>query len=145
MESIINDLILCHILIFFMKKNSLTTRINDWLNVSFSKFSFTFNNHFSTFNSNYLTCCFINKVFNTWFNNTCSKLTTNNTIKVSFVYFYLFSKTESFENIFIRLKTNCTQQSSYRQFFLTVDISIHDIVDVSSKFYPRTTEWNNTS
>ena len=52
---------------------------------------------------------------------------------------------EYLENVFIGFVTNRTQQGRYGQLLLTVDISIHDIIDVSSKLYPRTLERNDTS
>ena len=47
---------------------------------------------------------------------------------------------EEFENVFIGFITNRPEQCGYREFFLTVNIGIHDIVDVRSKFHPRTFE-----
>ncbi len=48
------------------------------------------------------------------------------------------------ENILIGLKTDGTQQGRNGQLLLTVDVRIHDLIDIRSKLNPRAAERNDT-
>ena len=112
---------------------------------SSSKTEFTVDNNFVTFDRNHFTGIFINEIFNPCFQDTCSQgLRPNTSSDLSCLPSHLHRKIENLKNIFIILETNCTQQSRYRQFLLTVDVCVHHIIDVSSKLNPRTLKRNNT-
>src|SRR4030043_2337155 len=52
----------------------------------------------------------------------------------------LFGKVEYFEDLFIAFKTYCPEKGGHRKLLLSVEVCIHNIVDVCCKFYPRTFE-----
>ena len=54
--------------------------------------------------------------------------------------FYLLRKVEDFKDVLILLKAYGAQQRRHGQLLLTVDISIHHVVDVRGELYPRTLE-----
>ena len=64
-------------------------------------------------------------------------------LKVSARDFHLFGEIEEIEDLLIRLKANSTQQGRHRELLLTVDVGIHDIVDVRSELDPRALERND--
>ena len=107
-------------------------------------YSFTVDNHFVTLNRNNFTGIFVYKILNPCFQYTCCQLTTYNLLEVRLIHFHVFRQIEDFKNVLIILKTDSSQQGGYRQLLLTVDISIHDIVDVSSKLNPRSFERDDT-
>ena len=107
--------------------------------------SFTVDNNFITFDRNYFTGIFIYKVLNPCFQNTGSQFTTNNLLQIGFIHLNVFCQIEDFKNILIILKTDSSQQRCNGQFLLTVDVGIHDIVDVRSKFNPGSLEGDDTS
>ena len=107
-------------------------------------YGFTVDNNFVTLDRNNFTGIFVYKILNPCFQYTCRQLTTYNLLEVRLVHLHVFCQVEDFKNILIILKTDSSQQCGYRQLLLTVDISIHDIVDVGSKLNPRTLERDNT-
>ena len=64
-------------------------------------------------------------------------------LKVSARYLHLFGEIEEIEDLLIRLKANSTQQGRHRELLLTVNVGIHDIVDVRSELDPRALERND--
>ena len=48
------------------------------------------------------------------------------------------------KDILIGIETDSAQKGCYRQLLLTIDVCVHDIVDVSSELNPRALEWDNT-
>ncbi len=57
---------------------------------------------------------------------------------------HFFGQIEDLKDILVRLHADGTEKSRYREFLLTVDISIHHIVDVCSKLNPAAAERNDT-
>ena len=127
-----------------MNQNALFTRVNDLLNVLFLNHRFALKHNFNTFNRNYFTGILINEVFERTLQHTGSQLAADNILQIRFVHLDFLGELENLQNVLIRVITDSTQQSSYGQLFLTVDVSIHHIVDVRSKFDPRTLERDDT-
>ena len=128
-----------------MQKNILNSRFQDFIHVHFLQYGFTVDNNLVTFDRNHFTGIFINEIFNPCFQDTCSQFAAQHFLQICLVNLHIFCKVENFKNIFVILETNRTQQSSYRQFLLTVNVCIHHIIDVGSKLNPRTFKRNNTS
>ena len=105
----------------------------------------TFNHCDVSFDGNNFTCFFINEILSPRFQNACSQLTTKNLLQIRLVCLHLFCKIEDTKDFLIRLVTNCTKECGYWQLLLTVDVSIHHVVDVGRKLNPRTLEWDDTS
>ena len=53
-------------------------------------------------------------------------------------------KVEDIQDVFIRFKTDSSKQCSYRQFLLTVYVSVHYVVYIGGELNPRTFERNNS-
>ena len=106
--------------------------------------SFTIDHNFVTFNRNYFTGIFVYKILNPCFQNTSRQFTSQHSLKISLIDFNIFGQIENFKDILIILKTDSSQQSSNGQLLFTVDVRIHDIVNISSKLNPRTFERDDT-
>src|SRR5688572_26766575 len=105
--------------------------------------SFPFKDDLVTLNRNYFTGILIHEIFYPCLKNTCSKFSSNGFLEGCLAYFQFISQSENFKDILVGLVPNCTKQSGDREFFLTIDVCIHDIVDVSCKFNPGTLERDN--
>lgn len=106
-------------------------------------YSFTVNNDFVTLDGNNFTGIFVYKSSIHVFNTRAANLR-----PTIFLRFVLFTFTSS-----AKLKSRecpChsqirgSQQSGNRQFLLTVNVRIHDVVDVGGKLNPRTLERDDT-
>ena len=78
------------------------------------------------------------------FSNTSRQLTSQHIFWGSSYWPSRLPPTENLKNVLIILKTDGSQQSGNRQFLLTVNVSVHDVVDVSGKLNPRTLERDDT-
>ena len=83
-----------------------------------------------------LTRILIHEVFIPTLQHAGSQTLANVLLEIGLVNLYLVGEFEYLENVFVGLKTNSTQKSSYGQLLLTVDICIHDIVDVGCELDP---------
>ena len=127
-----------------MHKYTLRTALNDFFDVTFLNFGFTIDNHFIAFNRYHFTGILIHEILSPTLQNPCGKFTTYTGLKILLIDFYFLSQIKDFQNIPVIFEANSSQKSSNWQFFLTVDISIHHVVDIRSKFYPRTFKRNDT-
>ena len=127
-----------------MHKNRLSSTLHDIHDVVLSNLGLTVHDHLITLDRNNLTGILIHEIFVPALQHTCSQLTSNHLLEVGLVNLHLLSEVEYLQDVLIGLKTNGTQQRCYGQLLLTVDIGIHDIVDVSSKLNPRALERNDT-
>ena len=127
-----------------MQQHSRSSTITDFVDILSSKFCLTLHDHLITFDRNHLAGILINEVLIPTLQYTSSQLTTYGSLHIFLIHLYLLSKVENLKNILILLITNSTEQGRYRQLLLTVDVSIHHIVDICSKLYPTTLEWDYT-
>ena len=102
-------------------------------------YSFTVNNDFVTLDGNNFTGIFVYKILNPCFQHTCGQLTSHHLLEVRLVHLHVFRQIKNLENVLVILKSDGSQQSGNRQFLLTVNVRIHDVVDVGGKLNPRTT------
>ena len=65
-------------------------------------------------------------------------------VEISLVDLDLLSQIKNLKDITVILIADSTEQSSHRQLLLTVDVSIHHIVNVRSKLNPATLERDDT-
>ena len=105
---------------------------------------FTIDNNFITLDRDNFTCIFIHKIFHPSLQYTGCQPTADSLLHVGFVHLHFFGKAKNLKDIPIALESYCTKQSGNRQFLLTIDICIHDIINVCSKLNPRTSEGDYT-
>ena len=127
-----------------MYKNSRDATVYDRIEIIFCDLSLTLKHHLVALSGNDLTGILIYEVLCPCSQYTGSKLTSDQHRLVFRRNLHLLSKVEDLKNVFIAFVTNGTQEGCNRQLLLTVDIGVHDIVDVSSELYPRALERNDT-
>ncbi len=110
-----------------------------------SKFGLAFDNYLVTFDRNYFAGILIHEVFSPRFEDVSGQGTSLEIMNSLLVDFNFLSESKAIEDVFIRLESDSAEQGSNREFFLTVDISIHDFVNVGSEFNPRAAERDDTS
>ena len=119
-----------------MQEDRLSTAIYYFCYIVFGEFCLTFHYDLITLNGNNLTGILVNEIFIPALENTRSQLASYRCLHVLLVHLNLLGKVEYLKNILILLISYRTEKSCYRQLLLTVDISIHHIVDICSEFYP---------
>ena len=127
-----------------MEKHSRSTTFEDFFYIFLSKFSLTLHDYLVTLDRYNFTSILIHEVLIPALQNTSSKSLADSSLHVLLVHLHFLSEVEDLKDILILLITDGTEQSSYRQLLLTVDIGIHDVVDVSSKLNPAALEWDDT-
>ena len=127
-----------------MNEDGLCAALKNLHHIIISNLRLTLEDHLVTLNRNYLTSILINEILVPALKHTGCQLGTNILLQGSLIDLHLLSKVEDLEDLLIRLESDGTKQCRYRQLLLTIDISIHHIVDVGSKLDPRTLERNNT-
>ena len=73
-----------------------------------------------------------------------SELASDIFLEAGLRHLHVLCQIEDLEDVLVVLETDGTQQGRYGQFLLTVDVSIHHVVDVGGKLYPRALEGDNT-
>ena len=119
-----------------MKKNCRSTTIENLSDVIFCEFCLTIHDNLITLDRYNLTSILIYEVLIPALQYTSSKLATYGSLHVLLVNLYFLSKVENLQNILILLIAHSTEKSCYWQLLLTIDISIHDIVNISSELNP---------
>ena len=105
---------------------------------------FAVEDYLVTLDGNHFSCIFIYEVFHPALEYTSGELATHSLLEVGFVYLEFFGKVEDLKDFLIGFETNGTEEGRHGQLLLTIDVCVHDIVDVSSKLNPRALEGNDT-
>ena len=127
-----------------MYQDGVGTALQNIHHVILGNLRLTFHDDLITLDRYNLTGILVYEVFVPTLQHTGGQLRTYDILQCLFVDLHLFCKIENLQDVLIGLETDSTQQGGHWQLLLTVDICVHDIVDVSSKLYPATFERNNT-
>ena len=144
LQCVVNDRIVDTRLVLLVQENGLGTAFENIFDVLLGEHGLTIDDNLITLDRNYLTGIFVNEVLDPRAQNTCSQLAADSLLQVGLCYLHLVGQIEDFENLLIGLEADSTEQGGYGQLLLTVDISIHHIVDVGSELDPRTLEGDDT-
>ena len=127
-----------------MNQNSRNVAIQDNLDSIVSQFTFTIQNHLVTLDGYHFTGILVNEVFRPALQHTGCQLATKNFLQRLLINLNLLGEVEDFQDILIVLKADSSQQSCNGQFLLTVDVCVHNIVNVCSKLDPASLEGDDT-
>ena len=127
-----------------MNKDCSLLRIKDLVDVVLCDLSLALKDYLVTLDRYNFTCILIYEVLIPRLQYTSCKCATKTSLKVLLVYLDLLCEVKELKNLLITLIADSTEKCCYRQLLLTVDVSEHDIVDVSCELNPRTLEWDDT-
>ncbi len=130
--------------LLLVEQNGLGARLQDTLNSLGRQFLLALQDDLVTLDGNYLTGVLIYEVLRPCFQYVTGQTATYILLQFSLGTAYLFGQVEAVQDILIRLKTDSTQQGGHRQFLLTIDVSVHHLVDIRCELNPRATERNDT-
>ena len=136
LESIEDNRVVALTILILVEKHRLTTRLHNDINHIRCQFGFTLYHNLVTLNRRNLPRILIYEILQSRFHHISSQATTYTSLQFGAVALYFLCQVEATEDIFIRLKADSTEQRGNRQFLLTVDVSIHYLVDVGSKLNP---------
>ena len=123
-----------------MNEDGLRTALNNLFDMVGFENGFAVEDYLVTLDGNHFASVFVHEVFHPALQYASSQLTANGLLQVGLVHLELFSKVEDLQNLLVGFKTDGTEQCRHGQLLLTVDVSVHDIIDVCSKLNPRTLE-----
>ena len=126
-----------------VEENGGSAALDDLEDVVFVENSFTFEENLAAFDRGHFTCCLVDEVFRTGFGDATGQFATDGLFEVGLVDLHFFGQTEKLENILIAFVTDGTEQGGDGQLLLTIDVSVHDTIDVRGKFDPATFERND--
>ena len=127
-----------------MDEDGLCSALNNLFDMFGFENGFAVENYLVTLDGNHFSCIFIHEVFHPALEYTSGELATHSLLEVGFVYLEFFGKVEDLKDFLIGFETNGTEECRHGQLLLTIDVCVHDIVDVSSKLNPRALEGNDT-
>ena len=119
-----------------MQKDRLYISLEDTLAVVLIELRLALDDGLITLNRYYFTRIFIYEIFRPRFHYITCKRATDAFLKIRFVNFNLFCQIEAIEDILIAFESDGAKQSGYRQLLLTINVSIHYLIDVRSELNP---------
>ncbi len=119
-----------------MYEDSALLAVEDVLHVLLGNLGLTLDDDVVTLNGNNFTGILINEVLSPGLHDVCGELTADSLLQSALLNGDFLSEVEDGEDVLILLVADGTEQRCNRQLLLTVDVSVHDIVDVSSKLNP---------
>ena len=130
--------------VLLVQKDILHAAAENFVDMAFLNYCLAVDNHIVSLDAHDFAGVLVHKVLNPCFKHARSKLAAHGFLKICLVDFDFLCQTEYFDDVFVAFQTDSSQQCCHREFFLSVDVSVHDIVDVSGKLYPRTAERDDT-
>ena len=143
-EGVEDNLVFVGSLGVLVDEHRADTGINDSVVVVLGNLGLALEHNLVTRNADDLTRILIDEVLGPALQHTGSELTTHQALAVLLIDLHLLSEVEDLKNILIALEADGAKQRGNGQLLLTVDVSIHHIVDVGSKLNPRSLERNDT-
>ena len=131
-------------LLIFVEQDGFRTGLEDDIDDLRRELFLTLDNDLVTFDGRYLTGVLIDEVLDGRFHDVTREFTPHASLECLTVNLHFLSEVEAVEDVLIGLKTDGAEQGGNRQFLLTVDVSIHDLVDVGCELDPRTAERDDT-
>ena len=119
-----------------MNKNGLCTALENIQQVLVGNLCLTLHDDLITLNGYNFAGILINEVLVPALQHTCCQLLAYHLLQGCLVNLHLLSEVEDLQDVLIGFEADGTKKSSNRQLLLTVNISIHDIVNVRSKLNP---------
>ena len=114
------------------------------LDCIFIKQALALQDDFVTLDGYYFTRILIDEVFNPALEHASGKLLAKVIFQILTSSFYFFGQVKDLKNVLVILESDGTEQSCDRQLLLTVDIRVHNIINVCSKLDPTALEGDDT-
>ena len=130
--------------ILFVEQNGIHVGIQNLLDMLFGEFGLAVDNHLVALDCHNFTGILVHKVLGPCLEHTCCQLATDCFLEISLVDLDFLGKSENFDDVLVAFQTDGTQQSSYGQLLLTVDVGIHHVVDVGCELDPASAEGDDT-
>ena len=143
-DRIVRDSVILVAFRLAMEQDGLHATVNNLLDMFFLKGNITLDDDLVTFDGHALASVLVDEVFIVSMQYASGELATQHALQASFGNLHFFGEVKDIKDVLVTFVTNGTKQSRDGQFLLTVDVSIHDIVDVGRKLHPRTLERNDT-
>ena len=129
--------------VFLVKQDDGVAAVEDILGVLLGNLGVAGQDHIVSLDGDNLTGILIVEVLKPALEHIGGQFASVHLLEILLVHLDLLGQSEYVEDILVRLVAYGTEQCGDRKFLLTVDVSVHHVVDVGSKLYPRALEGND--
>ena len=136
LKGIVDDGVIGDVGSLLVEEDCLSAGIDDFIDLVFVENGLAVDYDLVSLDGDDLARIFVNEVLDPRFQDTRGEFAADALLEIGLAYFDLVGKPEDCENIFIGLETDCTEHRRYGELLLTVDVGVHDIVDVGSELDP---------
>ncbi len=127
-----------------MQKYGVDARCEDILDILLLDDRLTVEYHIVALDGYNLAGILVHEVLGPGLEHTRGELAAHCLLEVRTVDADLLGQTEDLDDVLVTLEAYRTQKGRHREFLLTVDVGIHDIIDVSGKLDPAAAEGDDT-
>ena len=144
LEGVVDDGVVDAVLVLVFDEDGFHIQVEDFLNVFLGEFDIALDDHLGTLHGDDLAGVLVDEILGPGLHHTSGELFAENFLQIILVDLHLFGELKDIEDILVGLVADGAEQRGDGQFLLTVDIRIHDVVDIGRKLHPRTFERNDT-
>ena len=144
LEGVEDDGVVRGVCLFLVEEDGVDAGFKNQVDTLFIKLLLAVDDDLVTLDGNHFAGILVHEVLHPGAEHTGGELAAKGLLQVGLVDLDLLGQVENVNDVLVGLKTNRTQKSGHREFLLTVDVGIHDIVDVSCKLNPGATEGDDT-
>ena len=130
--------------ILFMKKDVLHTRFENHVDVLLLEHCLAIHDDLVALDGNNLAGILVDKILHPGAEHAGGELAADGLLEVGLGHSHLLGEIENLDDILVAFKTDGTEKCGNGQLLLTVDVSVHHIVDIRGELNPATTEGDDT-
>ena len=131
-------------LLVLVEEDGFRTGLHDDVDDLRSDLRLTLHDDLVTLDRRYLTGILIDEILDGGLHDVSREFAADASLEGLPVDLHLLGEVETVEDVLVGLEADSTQQGRHGQFLLTVDVSIHDLVDIRRELDPRTAEGDDT-
>ena len=131
-------------LLVLVEEDGFRTGLHDDVDDLRSDLRLTLHDDLVTLDGRHLTGILIDEILDGGLHDVSREFASDASLEGLTVDLHLLGEVETVEDVLVGLEADGTQQGRHGQFLLTVDVSIHDLVDIRRELDPRTAERDDT-
>ncbi len=131
-------------LLVFMQQDGFGTGLQDDVDDLRSNLLLTLHHNLVTLDGRHLTGILVHEILDGRFHYITCQLAAHASLQRLAVDLHLLSQVEAVEDVLVGLETDSAEKRGHRQLLLTVDVSVHHLVDIRSELNPRSAEGDDT-
>ena len=144
LKGVVDDRVVDAVHIVSLNQDGLDVKFKDFVDMFLGELHIALNNHLGTLHRDYFAGILVNEVLGPRLHHTGGELFADDFLQTVASHFDFFSQSEDIKDVLVRLIADGAEQSGDGEFLLTVDIRVHDVVDIGRELHPRALERYDT-